>query len=228
MIIFKPTLPFVFCMLLFHAAHSQDWPNLKHYSSDNEKIGLPKTGEKRVVFMGNSITEFWKSATPDFFSGNGYINRGISGQTTPQMLIRFRADVVNLKPAVVLILAGVNDVAGNTGPSTLEMITDNIFSMAEIAKSNGIKVILCSVLPVYDFPWKPGLEPADKIIALNQMINDYAKLKGHIYLDYYSAMKDERNGMKAEYAKDGVHPTEAGYKVMMPLCTEAIKEALKK
>lgn len=224
----KSTLCFVFILLLINASHAQDWPNLKHYRSDNEKIGLPQPGEKRVVFMGNSITEFWKNITPDFFSQNGYINRGISGQTSPQMLVRFRVDVVNLKPAVVLILAGVNDIAGNTGPSTLEMITDNIFSMAEIAKSNGIKIILCSVLPVYDFPWKPGLEPAEKIIALNQMLKNYAKLNGHIYLDYHSALKDERNGMKAEYAKDGVHPNEAGYKVMMPLCSEAIKKALKK
>lgn len=226
--IVKSTLCFVFIVLLMNASHAQDWPNLKRYRSDNEKIGLPKAGEKRVVFMGNSITEFWKNITPDFFSNNGYINRGISGQTSPQMLVRFRADVVNLKPVVVVILAGVNDIAGNTGPSTLEMIRDNIFSMAEIAKSNGIKVILCSVLPVYDFPWKPGLEPAEKIISLNQMIKNYANLKGHIYLDYHSALKDERNGMRAEYAKDGVHPTEAGYKIMIPLCSEAIKMALKK
>lgn len=226
--IFKTTLTFVFIVFMFNVSLAQDWPNLKHYRSDNEKIGLPKAGEKRVVFMGNSITEFWKNITPDFFSDNGYVNRGISGQTSPQMLVRFRADVVNLKPAVVVILTGVNDIAGNTGPSTLEMITDNIFSMAEIAKSNKIKVILCSVLPVYDFPWKRGLEPAEKIVTLNQMIKDYARLKGCIYLDYHSAMKDERNGMKAEYAKDGVHPNEVGYKVMMPLCNEAIKKALKK
>lgn len=226
--IFKTTLTFVFIVFIFNTSFAQDWSNLKRYRSDNEKMGFPKAGEKRVIFMGNSITEFWQSNTPDFFSENGYINRGISGQTSPQMLVRFRADVVNLKPAVVVILAGVNDIAGNTGPSTLEMITDNIFSMAEIAKSNGIKVILCSVLPAYDFPWKPGLEPAEKIIALNEMLENYAKIKGHIYLDYYSALKDERSGMKGEYTKDGVHPNEAGYRVMIPLCNSAIRMALKK
>ncbi len=223
----KSALCFVFIVLLINASHAQDWPNLKHYRSDNE-IGLPQPGEKRVVFMGNSITEFWKNITPDFFSQNGYITRGISGQTSPQMLVRFRADVVNLKPAVVLILAGVNDIAGNIGPSTLEMITDNIFSMAEIAKSNRIKVILCSFCRYMIFHGSQVLNRQKKIIALNQMLKNYAKLKGHIYLDYHSALKDERNGMKAEYAKDGVHPNEAGYKVMMPLCSEAIKKALKK
>ncbi len=215
-------------MFMFSASYAQDWPNLNHYKNDNEQIGLPKAGEKRVIFIGNSITEFWSKVVPEFFSQNGYINRGISGQTSPQMLVRFRADVVNLKPAVVIIAAGTNDIAGNTGPSTLEMIAANIFSMAEIARSNGIKVILTSVLPVYDYPWKPGLNPAEKIVALNQMIKDYASRNKCIYLDYHSALKDERNGMKPEYAKDGVHPNEAGYKVMMPLCSEAIKKALKK
>ena len=178
--------------------------------------------------MGNSITEGWRNAFPNYFSDNGYINRGISGQTSPQMLVRFRADVVNLKPAAVVILAGTNDIAGNTGPSTLEMIADNIFSMAEIAKSNGIKVILCSVLPVYDYPWKRGLEPAEKIVTLNQMIKEYAKRNKCFYLDYHSAMKDERNGMKADLAKDGVHPNEAGYQIMMTLCSAAIKKVVKK
>jgi len=127
---------------------------------------------------------------------------------------------------VVLILAGTNDIAGNTGPSTLEMIADNIYSMAELAKSNGIKAILCSVLPVYDYPWKPGLKPAEKIATLNEMLKAYASENGLVYLDYYSPMKDDRKGLKAEYSADGVHPNESGYKVMMPLCQDAIKKAL--
>ena len=218
----------LFVVLYTGILHAQDWANLNRYKTDNENIGLPKPGEKRVVFMGNSITEGWGNTFPDFFSANNYINRGISGQTTPQMLIRFRADVIHLKPAAVVILAGTNDIAGNTGPSTLEMIADNIFSMAELAKSNGIKVILCSVLPVYDYPWKPGLNPAEKIVTLNNMIKEYAHKKGFIYLDYFSAMVDDRKGMQAEFSKDGVHPNEAGFKVMMPLSTKAILKALKK
>jgi lysophospholipase L1-like esterase len=140
-------------------AKGQDWSNLNHYRTDNEKIALPTAGENRIVFMGNSITEGWGNIAPEFFAGKTYINRGISGQTTPQMLLRFRADVIHLKPKVVVILAGTNDLAGNTGPSTLEMIEDNIFSMAELAVANGIKVVLCSVLPAYDYPWKPDLHP---------------------------------------------------------------------
>lgn len=207
--------------------NAQDWPNFNRYRSDNAKMELPKPGENRVVFMGNSITDFWINNCPEYFADNNYIDRGISGQTTPQMLVRFRADVVQLKPAVVTILAGTNDIAGNTGPSTLEMIADNIFSMAELAQANGIKVVLCSVLPAYDYPWKPGLNPAPKIVELNKMIKAYADANNYIYLDYFSAMVDDRLGMKAEYSEDGVHPNKAGYEVMMPLCDQAIKKALK-
>lgn len=224
----KAAISLFFLLPLFNTTNAQDWANLNRFKNENEKLGLPAAGEKRIVFMGNSITEFWSNIVPAYFSDNGYINRGISGQTTPQMLVRFRADVISLKPAVVIILAGTNDIAGNTGPSTLDMIADNIFSMAELANANGIKVILCSVLPVFDYPWKPGLEPAGKIIALNKMIKDYAGKKGLIYVEYHTAMKDDRNGMKAEYAKDGVHPNEAGYKVMIPLSEKAIKKALGK
>ena len=220
----------VICLLILvftvNMSFAQDWANLNRYREDNARIGAPKSGEKRVVFMGNSITDAWINFCPEYFSNNGYIDRGISGQTTPQMLVRFRADVINLKPAVVTILAGTNDIAGNTGPSTLEMIADNIYSMAELAKSNGIKVILSSVLPVSDYPWKPGLQPAEKIVKLNEMIKSYADSHGIIYLDYYSSVVDERKGMKAEYSKDGVHPNRAGYEVMMKLCTEAIQKAL--
>ena len=168
--ILKLTLVMILATMLSEVTYSQDWANLARYKDDNTKLGLPKPGEKRVVFMGNSITEGWGNLNPDFFKGKPYVNRGISGQTTPQMLVRFRPDVINLKPAVVVILAGTNDIAGNTGPSTLEMIADNIYSMAEMAKANGIKVVICSVIPAFDYPWKPGLEPAEKIASLNEML----------------------------------------------------------
>jgi len=207
-------------------SYAQDWPDLNHFKNENAKLECPSPGENRVVFMGNSITIGWGGICPDFFSGKSYINRGISGQTTPQMLVRFRADVIDLKPAVVVILAGTNDIAGNTGPSTLKMIEDNIVSMTELAQANGIKVILSSVLPVFDYPWKPGLEPAEKIVTLNKFLKNYAEKNGCIYLDYYSSLVDERKGMKEEYASDGVHPNLEGYKVMEPLAEEAIEKAL--
>ncbi|MDP4276526.1 MAG: SGNH/GDSL hydrolase family protein [Bacteroidota bacterium] len=215
-------------LLLFGTAVSaQDWPNLGRFQSENAKLGKPAKGEKRVVFIGNSITEQWIGADPAFFSGHGYINRGIGGQTTPQMLVRFRQDVISLEPKVVVILGGTNDIAGNTGPSTLEMIEDNLASMAELANSNHIRVILSSVMPVYDYPWKPGLQPAEKIVRLNSWIKSYCKKKHFIYLDYFSALADERNGMKASLTVDGVHANMAGYKVMEPLVESAIHKALK-
>jgi lysophospholipase L1-like esterase len=207
---------------------AQDWPNLARYRDENAKIGMPATNEDRVVFMGNSITEGWGNLMPEFFVGKHYINRGISGQTSPQMLLRFRQDVIALKPKVAVILAGTNDIAGNTGPSTLEMIEDNIVSMAVLANAANIKVVLCSVLPVYDYPWAPGLKPAEKIATLNQWIKNYAAENGCLYLDYYSSMVDERKGLKAALTADGVHPTADGYKVMAGLAEKAIAAALKK
>lgn len=204
-----------------------DWPNLKHFQEDNINAGLPAANEKRVVFMGNSITQGWAKFWNVFFAGKPYINRGIGGQTSPQMLIRFRADVINLKPKVVVILSGANDLAGNTGPSTLEMIENNLVSMAELAKANGIKVVLCSLLPAYDFPWKKGLEPAEKIIQLNIWIKDYAKKMGFTYVDYHSSLVDARKGLKAEYTADGVHPNQEGYAVMTPIIEKGIAKALK-
>lgn len=213
-------------MLSTDFLYTQDWPDLNHYSVDNTKLGLPAEGENRIVFFGNSITENWGKIVPGFFSGKPYVNRGISGQTTPQMLVRFRSDVIKLHPTLVIILAGTNDIAENTGPSTLEMIEDNIISMTELARANNIKVVLCSVLPAFKYPWRPVIQPAEKIIELNQMIKSYADKNGIIYLDYYSLMVDEQKGLKTEYTTDGVHPNEAGYKVMAPLVEEAIARAL--
>jgi lysophospholipase L1-like esterase len=203
-----------------------DWANLARYRAENAALGPPAPAEHRVVFYGNSITETWAKSFPAMFPGKPYVGRGISGQTTPQMLVRFRQDVVALKPAVVVILAGTNDIAGNTGPSSLEMIEDNLASMTEIARANGIRVVLSSVLPVYDYPWKPGLQPAPKIVALNAWIRRYAESVGAVYLDYHSAMKDARDGLPVELAADGVHPTVAGYRMMVPLAEAAIAEAL--
>ncbi|MFL5574164.1 MAG: SGNH/GDSL hydrolase family protein [Gemmatimonadaceae bacterium] len=204
-----------------------DWPFLARYRDENAKLSPPLKNEHRVVFFGNSITEGWAPYFKAMFPGKPYIGRGIGGQTTPQMLVRFRQDVIDLKPSVVVILAGTNDIAGNTGPSTLEMIEDNLASMAELATANGIRPVLSSVLPVYDYPWKPGLEPAPKIIALNKWMKDYARRHRAVYLDYHSAMSDERGGMRAELASDGVHPNEAGYRIMAPLAERAIEQALR-
>lgn len=207
---------------------AQDWPNLNKYQKQNVQLKPLQSGENRIVFMGDSITEFWSVINPEYFAGKPYVNRGISGQTTPQMLVRFRADVIALKPAVVVILAGINDIAGNTGPATLDMIANNIFSMAELAKANHIKVILCSVLPAYDFSWKPNQNPADKVVALNEMIQNYAEANEILYLDYFSAMADERKGLPALYSNDEVHPNKTGYQVMAPLAEKAIIEVLAK
>jgi acyl-CoA thioesterase-1 len=210
------------------ARNRNDWAFLARYRDANAALGDPKQGEQRVVFMGNSITDAWAKSFPAMFPGKPYVGRGISGQTTPQMLVRFRQDVVDLKPRVVVILAGINDIAGNTGPATQAMIADNIKSMTEIAKANGIAVVLSSVLPAYDFPWRRGIGPAPKVVALNAWIKCYAAQAGAVYLDYYSKMVDARGGLSAEMASDGVHPTEAGYRIMAPLAEAAIQEALKK
>lgn len=198
-----------------------DWPYLKKYQKENEAL-VPD--ENRIVFMGDSITEFWTNHSPDFFKDNPYVNRGISGQTSPQMLVRFRADVIHLKPKIVVLLAGANDIAGNTGPSTLEMISNNIFSMVELAQVHQVKVILCSLLPAYDFPWKTGSFPAETIESFNSILKQYTADNSITYLDYYSAMVDERKGMKSIYTDDEVHPNKAGYEVMQPLVEIAIKE----
>jgi lysophospholipase L1-like esterase len=210
-------------------ARLKDWPALGRYREANAKLAPPAKGERRVVFMGDSITDSWDDPRfGGFFPGRPFVNRGISGQTTPQMLVRFRPDVLALGPEAVVILAGTNDIAGNTGLSTLEMIEDNFASMCEIARSNGIRVVLASVLPVSDYPWKRGLEPAPKIIALNDWIRRYAEANGHVYLDFHTAMADERGGLSPELARDGVHPTESGYRLMAPLLDQAIARALRR
>jgi lysophospholipase L1-like esterase len=206
---------------------AQDWANLNKYRVANAALEKIANKEDRIVFMGNSITEDWNDHNPEFFENSAYINRGIGGQTTPQMLLRFRQDVLDLKPKIVVILAGINDIAANTGPSTQKMIEDNIFSMAELAKANGIKVILCSVLPAFDFPWSPGLDPSRKVIALNKSIKQYVESNGLVYLDYFSAMVDSRNGLSNIYTYDGVHPNAIGYQIMAPLAKSAIQKALK-
>lgn len=205
----------------------QDWANLGRYAAGNAKIPAPAAGEERVVFMGDSITDAWGRRYGKFFEGKPYINRGISGQTTPQMLIRFRPDVLALKPKAVVVLAGTNDIAGNTGPMTLEQIQGNLQSMAELARANGIRVVLASVLPVCDYI-RPQTDrrPMEKIQALNEWMKKYAQETGAIYLDYYSAMLDEAGFFKKEFTYDGLHPNDAGYAVMEPLAARAIAAAL--
>lgn len=203
---------------------AQDWAQLKRYADENTKLGTPMEKEKRIVFMGNSITEAWSAMYPEFFADKPYINRGISGQTTPQMLVRFRQDVIQLKPYAVVILAGTNDIAGNTGPAELPEIAGNIFSMAELARSNGIKVLLCSVLPAADYPWRPGLKPAGKIAKLNAMLKDYAMQHNIIWVDFYTCMNNGSGGLKAEFTYDGVHPNLEGYKVMSKIVEESFQK----
>jgi lysophospholipase L1-like esterase len=205
----------------------KDWPNLARYRDADAQVQPPAAGENRVVFMGDSITDGW-GHNEKFFPGKPYINRGISGQTTPQMLIRFRPDVIALKPKAVVILAGTNDISGNTGPSTLEAIEDNLASMAELAKANGVRVVLASLLPVCDYI-KPqtNRRPPEQIIALNTWMKDYAVRNGLVYLDYYSAMLDDKRMFKQDLTRDGLHPNDAGYAIMAPLAEKAIAEALR-
>ena len=221
---------FALCTLMAfnQLTNAQDWANLNYYRNANTLLENPTENEDRVVFMGNSITEFWENVHPDFFVGKTYVNRGIAGQTTSQMLLRFRADVVNLHPKVVVFLGGTNDIAGNTGDVSLDIIEDNIFSMIELATSNDISVVLCSVLPVFDYSWSTGKEPAEKIIELNEALRFYAETHGIAFVDFHSPMKDDRNGLRYELGEDGVHPNVDGYLIMEPLVEQAIVLELKK
>ena len=216
-------------------ARLRDWPALGRYAADNVKAPMPASGEQRVVFLGDSITDSWDDPKfGGFFPGKPYFDRGISGQTTPQMLIRFRRDVVELHPRVVVILAGTNDLAGNTGPTTLDAIEDNFRSMVELAKANKIGVVLASVLPVSDYEMRDGKpivqtvrRPPAQILALNSWLKEYASQTHSIYLDYFSATVDAKGFLKEELSEDGLHPNQKGYEVMAPLAEAAISAALK-
>jgi lysophospholipase L1-like esterase len=205
----------------------EDWAQLGRYRAENAALAAAAPGEQRVVFFGDSITDNWGRGAGVFFRGKPYVNRGISGQTTPQMLVRFEQDVVHLHPAAVVILAGTNDIAGNTGPSTPAMMEDNFRAMSAIATQAGIKVILVSITPAYSYPWRPGIEPVPVIREVNAWLKEYCASEHLVYLDYYSAMSDEKGAMKPGLASDGVHPTAAGYEVMAPLAEAAIKRALR-
>jgi lysophospholipase L1-like esterase len=216
-------------------ARMKDWPALGRYRDANAAVGAPARGERRVVFMGDSITDNWsKDGYGGFFPGRPYINRGIGGQTTPQMLVRFRADVIALDPEVVVILAGTNDIAGNTGPSRLSDIQDNLASMVELARAHEIQVVLASVLPVSDHErderGRPRLQthrrPPSRILELNRWIKQYADAGGHVHLDYFAAMVDAGGRLRRDLSDDGLHPDAAGYRVMAPLAERAIAAAL--
>lgn len=207
----------------------QDWANLGRYREDNVKLGPPAPGENRVVFMGDSITDAWGRTHGKFFPGKPYVNRGISGQTTPQMLVRFRPDVIDLKPKVVVILAGTNDLAGNTGPETVDQIEGNLASMAQLAQANHIRGVLASVTPVCDcFRPQTAKRPPAQIVALNAWIKNYCGRNGFVYLDYYSAMVDDHEMLKKDLTLDGLHPNDAGYEIMSRLASAAIAQALAK
>ena len=204
-----------------------DWPNLSQYQDENRLVGLPEKGKQRVVFMGDSITEEWSNLYPGYFDTKGYINRGIGGQTTPQMLIRFKPDVIDLEPDIVVILAGTNDIAGNTGPSNVKMITDNIFSMAELARAHQIKVVLSSILPVFEYEWAKEIKDVPATIdSVNDELKKYVNDHGLVYLDYFSSMVDERKGLNKDYTYDGVHPNQDGYILMSSLAEKVLSRLL--
>jgi lysophospholipase L1-like esterase len=209
-------------------AKLMDWAALNRFKEKDAAMAAPAAGEQRVVFFGDSITEGWGRPGNSFFPGKPYVNRGISGQTSPQMVVRFHQDVVNLHPKVVVILAGTNDVAENTGPMTEEMSLDNFRAMAEMARGNGIKVVVCAIPPAGDFPWRPGMGPAAKIRSLNAKLQAWTKAEGIVWVDYYTPLADENGAMKPGLSLDGVHPTAAGYAIMAPLAEAGIRKALGK
>ena len=203
-----------------------DWAQLDRYRGANAALAAPSAGESRVVFMGDSIIEGWSSFDPAYFSDGTRLNRGVSGQTTSQMLVRFRADVIALRPKVVVILAGTNDIAGNTGPITESEIVGNIASMAELARTHGIRVVLVSALPANRYYWNPAIKPAARIVELNRLLAAYAKQHGHGWVDLHSLLADANLGLKRGFGEDGVHPNAAAYRVMRQPVDAAIAAAL--
>ncbi|QIY84101.1 acylhydrolase [Chryseobacterium sp. NEB161] len=212
-----------FIIILFSTmSKAQDFANFGRYQKQNQEV-LSLNIAPNSVLMGDSITEGWFATDPEFFTKNNFVGRGIGGQVTSQMLLRFREDVIKLKPKRVIILAGTNDIAENQGPISLDKVFGNIVSMAELAKANHIKVVLCSVLPAYDFPWRKDMKPADKVIALNKMIKDYAQKNNITYVDYHNALKNEKNGLPKEIAEDGIHPNKSGYEKMEAILMKTLK-----
>ena|SRR6218665_1989885 len=202
--------------------YTQDFANFARYAKQNQEVKSKNTTPNSIL-MGDSITEGWFSTDPEFFTKNNFVGRGISGQVTSQMLLRFREDVINLKPKRVILLAGTNDIAENQGKISLDKVFGNIVSMVELAKANNIKVILCSALPAYDFPWRKDIQPADKVIALNQMLKDYSNKNKITYVDYHTPLKDDKNGLPKEIAEDGIHPTKLGYEKMEAILMKNLK-----
>ncbi len=210
------------------AIYTDDFGQLARYRKDDAAIAPPAASESRVVFLGDSITDYWK--LPDYFPGKPYINRGVDGQTTPEMLVRFRQDVIALHPKVLVVLAGTNDIAGVTGPTLNEDIEANYASMADLARAHGIRVVFASILPVHNYTHDAeesfALRPRDRILALNKWLKDYCAQNRFVYLDYFSALVDDRGMLKRTLADDGLHPTDAGYKIMASLAEKAIQKAL--
>jgi lysophospholipase L1-like esterase len=221
------TITFALFALLLTAAsvQAQDWPAMGFFKAKNDSI-MQLTDHTSVVFMGNSITQGWISMRPEFFSKNQFINRGIGGQTTPQMLLRFRQDVIDLNPKAVVILAGINDIAENTGPISIADIAKNLESMVQLSLANEIIPVLCSVLPSNSFPWRPRITPTESVIELNGLIQNMASHYGVPYVDYYAPMVDDQQGLKSEWGYDPVHPNEEGYKVMEPIVMKTLHQLL--
>jgi lysophospholipase L1-like esterase len=228
-----PELPAAISRLLANDVRQRDWAQLARYREHNRALATPSAAESRVVFMGDSITDAWPRYGELFASNKSYIGRGISGQTTPQMLVRFRPDVINLHPKAVIILAGTNDIAGNTGPMTNEDIQNNLMSMAELARVHKIKVILSSITPTSAYHVGPTgvpqtrTRPMERIRAINDWMKKYAAAEGHLYLDYFQAMIDQTGMLRTELSGDDLHPNLQGYAIMAPLADAAIKQALK-
>lgn len=213
----------LFAVAALFAEEPKDWARYGRYEQENAQLaGKPV----EVVFMGNSITDNWIRTDPAFFRENGFVDRGISGQTTVEMLARFRRDVIDLRPEVVVILAGINDIAQNNGPIKLENTFGNIVSMCDLARYNGIKVVLCSLLPCDRFSWRPAIEPAEQVKALNTMLRRYAVEQQIPYVNYYRAFDNGSGGLSEEFSQDGCHPTFYGYTQMEPLVVEGIDQAL--